>query len=410
MRTYFKRVPLRSWGIIILCGFAGMLFYVDRQTLSVLKTTLQATWGLSDIDYGWLVAAFMTPYTLCYLISGRLIDRWGTRTMMPLFLLGMSLATVAGGLAQGFWSLGASRVVLGLAEAGIIPAVMVAIVTWFPADMRGTATTINKPLTVAGRILVVPFAAGVAAWQSWRWAFIIPGLLGAVCAALWWFTDKHAPVTPRAAAQPLPRYRDVLANQAIRGLLLARLVSDPLWFFLMFWQPGFLQERLGLSLADLGRLGWIPSVAALPFIMALGHLSDGWVRQGAAPVQSRVRVLIGLTVIAPAALLLTHTTSVPLALALLSLLQVMTASWLSFSGLLMSDLVPRRMVGTTVALMSALGAMAGAAFNLVAGPLVQAFGYDHLMWVGALLHPIAAVILWRAYSRRADPLAGAAPA
>lgn len=379
-----------------------MLFYVDRQTLSVLKTTLQATWGLSDIDYSWLVAAFMAPYTLCYLVSGRLVDRWGTRIMMPVFLLGMSAATVASGLAGGFWSFGASRVALGLAEAGIIPAVMVAIVAWFPPDMRGVATTINKPLTVAGRILVVPFAAGVAAWQGWRWAFIIPGLLGAACAVAWWFTDRPAPVkTPRTAAPPLPRYRDVLARKEIRGVLLARLISDPLWFFLMFWQPGFLQEQLGLSLADLGRLGWIPAAAGLPFIMALGYWSDHGVRQGAAPAHSRARVMIAVTVIAPAALLLTQTTSVALALALLSLLQIMTAVWLSFSGLLMSDLVPRSMVGTTVALMSALGALAGAAFNLAAGPLVHAFGYNQLFCLGALLHPLAAVVLWRSYLRPA---------
>ena len=90
-----KRVPPRAWLILLLCGLAGMLFYIDRQTLSVLKTTLKSEMGWSDIDYGWLVTSFMFCYTVGYLVSGRLVDSWGTRRMMPLFLGLMSFSTVS---------------------------------------------------------------------------------------------------------------------------------------------------------------------------------------------------------------------------------------------------------------------------------------------------------------------------
>src|ERR1700684_2378018 len=93
-----ERVPPRAWLILLLSGLAGMLFYVDRQTLSVLKTTLKSNLGWSDLDYGWLVTAFMSSYTIGYLFSGRWVDRWGTRRMMPLFICLMSISTICCGL------------------------------------------------------------------------------------------------------------------------------------------------------------------------------------------------------------------------------------------------------------------------------------------------------------------------
>jgi ACS family hexuronate transporter-like MFS transporter len=391
----------RAWLMLLLAGVAGMLFYIDRQTLSVLKTTLQNEWAWSDADYGRLVAAFMVPYTLFYLVVGRWIDRWGTRLMMPIFLGAMSLATLGSGLAGGTVEMGFWRALLGAAEAGIVPSVMVAIVQWFPPEHRGTATTINKPLTVAGQILVAPFVVWVTLALGWRWAFLLPGALGLFCAVAWWLTDRGAPhpVPPG----PMPNYRAVISRPEIRGVLLARLISDPLWFFLIFWHPALLQEQLGLSLAELGRIGWIPPASALAGIMLLGVISDQLVRRGHTPVRSRTLVLVSVSAIAPATLLLGHVTHVGVALALLAIIQVMTASWLSLSNLLMSDLVPPRMVGTTVALMSAIGASAGAVFNLAAGSLVEAVGYTTLLTLGALLHPVAAFILWRCYLRAPTP-------
>ena len=391
----------RAWFILLLTGVAGMLFYVDRQTLSVLKSSLKAAEGWTDTQYSWLVTAFMVPYTLCLFVTGYLIDRWGTRLMMPLFLGAMSLATVFTGLADNLVAFGASRFLLGAAEAGIVPAVLVAIVTWFPYDRRGMANTFNKPLTVAGQVLVAPLAAWITLEVGWRWAFALPGLIGLAAALLWFWLDRAPPYPTGESSPSRPvSYREVLRSPVIRGVLLARLVSDPLWFFLIFWQPGFLQEELGMSLEKFGQVGWIPAAAAVGFIMLTGVLSDWLIVQGWTPVASRIRILTLSAALSPAVLALLWVHGHGPALALLAVVQIMTATWLSMTGLLMSDLVPRRMVGTSVAVISAVGAAAGGLVNLAAGPLIEAVGYSTLLVLGCLLHPLAAVILWWHYGRK----------
>ena len=373
-----------------------MLFYVDRQTLTVLKTTLKTELNWTDTQYSWLVTAFMVPYTLCYLVTGQMIDRWGTRLMMP-------LATLLTGLADNLWSIGACRFILGAAEAGIVPAVLVTIITWFPSDRRGMANTLNKPLTVAGQVLVTPIAAWIALELGWRWAFLLPGLLGIITAKLWWMLDRQPPhygneSTP-AAPTTAPAFREVIRNKSIRGLLIARLISDPLWFFLIFWQPGLLQEKFEMSLGTFGRIGWIPAAGSVVFLMLFGIGSDWLIVRGWTPLASRLRILMLTACLSPLVLAVNWVESAGLALALLTGVQIMTATWLNMTGLLMSDLVPRRMVGTAFAVMCALGAASGALFNQIAGPLIELVGYSALLAIGSLLHPVAAGILWWNYRR-----------
>ena len=398
----FANVTARAWAVLFLGGLAGMLFYIDRQTLSVLKTTLRDEMGWTDTHYSWLVAAFMVPYTACYFVTGRLIDRHGTRVMMPVFIGAMSLATLLSGFAQNLGQMAACRFLLGMAEAGIVPAVLVAIVAWFPKDRRGTATTINKPLTIAGQIIATPMCVWITHHWGWRWSFFIPGVIGLLAAKLWWMADQRnlGASEPTTENEPAPGYGEVLRNRALWGLVLARILSDPLWFFMLYWQPAYLQEKLGMSLTKVGQVGWIPTAVALGVSMSLGVLSDWLIQRGMAPATSRIRILQGLACLSPSVLVLPWITDHALAIALLCLAQIMMSVWLGLSNLLMTDLVPRRMVGTAVAIMSAFGAGTGALFNLVAGPLIENLGYTTIFVAGALLHPLAAVLLWWCYDRK----------
>lgn len=396
-----SRVPPRAWLIIVLCGFAGAFFYMDRQTLSVLKTTLKGELGWSDTDYGWVVTTFMACYTACYLLTGRWIDRWGTRLMMPLFIGAMSVATLCSGLARNLGEMSACRALLGLAEAGVMPAIMVAVYSWVPLERRGLASSVKEPLFVAGQVLATPLAALITERWSWHFAFILPGILGLFVAFAWSMADRGQPIAPVTAVPGVATYRDILRRREIWGVLLARLISDPLWFFFIYWEPGFLQDRLGFSLGDLARIGWIPTAAGTATLLILGWFSNRLVARGGwSPARSRRTVLQWAAVLAPLVIVLQFTRQPVAAITILCLLRVMMVVWLNFSNLLMADLVPTGAIGTSVALMSACGAATGLLCNALVGPAVTTLGYGAIFGVGACLHPLAAFVLWVAYGRQ----------
>lgn len=413
----------RPWLILLLCGLAGMLFYIDRQTLSVLKTSLKGSLGWSDVDYGWLVDAFMGCYTIGYLFTGRWVDRWGTRRMMPLFFGLMSLSTVGCAYVRHLGAMAACRGLLGLAEAGIVPAVLVAIFQWFPETQRGLAATIREPLNVAGQIIVIPMAVAFTERWGWQYAFLVPGLSGLILAGAWWCLDRprrsDGPVASFPAApfgRPHPTsYLAALRRREIWGIIAARMISDPLWFFFLYWEPGFLQERVGLSLGELRQIGWIPTAVATLSLILFGFCSDRLIaRRGCAPARSRRLILQGISVLAPVMLALPVVRSHALAIALLCVARVMMLGWLSLSTLFMADLVPQPLIGTSVALMSAFGAAMALLCNTFVGPAITRFGYGPIFYVGAAAYPLAALILWQCYGRRrpaaALGLGGTAPA
>jgi ACS family hexuronate transporter-like MFS transporter len=184
------------------------------------------------------------------------------------------------------------------------------------------------------------------------------------------------------------------------GVIAARLVSDPLWFFFLYWEPGYLQERLGMSLGELAKIGWIPTAVATAVLIALGFISDRFVmRLGWQPARSRRVVLQALAAFAPVLILLPYVHNHALVIVLLCLVRVMMVVWLNFTNLLMADLVPSNLIGTAIALMSAFGAATGLLCNVIVGPVLDTIGYGVVFVAGACLHPLAAFILWRCYGR-----------
>jgi ACS family hexuronate transporter-like MFS transporter len=397
-------VPRRAWVLLGFVAIAAVLFVVDRQVMSLLKTTLRDEIGLTDVQYGWLITAFMVPYTVMYLFTGAWIDRWGTRIMSLVFIGVMSLATVLMGFADSFAEMFVARMILGVAEAGIIPCSILFVVTWFPRHLRATAISIKSPLGAIGQVATPPLVAWVTLSFGWHMAFIIPGVIGLGVAVVWYALDHGAPdygerVVEKDKAKP-SAWR-LLADRALWPLLAVRVMSDPFWFFLLYWHAGFLQEHLGLTLAQVGQWAWIPPLFNTLGNVTSGVVSDRLIARGWPVRRARTAPLIAVTVLAPLAWLLPFTPSVGLAIALLTGLYVMCGTWLTITNVFVADLVPRSSVATAVGVLSAVGGITSVLFNLVAGWLVGSFGYTPLLLVGALLHPLAAVVIWRTYTRKA---------
>lgn len=394
---YPRNIAPRAWLIILMTGLAGMLFFLDRNVLAALKTTLSREMGLSNNDYSMLVTAFMAPYILTYFFIGRAVDRYGTRVGLAVFVGAMSAATFLCGLAQDKWQLAGARVLLGIAEAGLMPATFVAITKWFPSDRRAFAISLRAPIQALGPILAPVMAASVTLALGWRFAFWVPAALGLVFVLVWWRVDT--PQTAEEVAQPSTSFWDVFRNRRLWGIYAIRIVTDPFWFLLQFWQAGYLQEALGLDLAAAGRLLWLPPFCESIAGIGLGLLSDRLVRRFGG-VRARSAILVGLIVLTPSAFVLAFTKSVPIAVTMLIVAQFMSHSWMTGTTLLAAEVADKGRMASVIGVMSALGGISSIAVNAVAGTLVDWFGYSALFLIGTGVFPVAALIVWRCYLRR----------
>lgn len=263
------RIGATGWALLMMLVSASVLFFIDRQTLAILKSTLSEEFDLNNEAYGILITGYMIPYTLGYLVSGQIIDRWGTRRCASIFLLGMALATIGCGLARNFHELLAARVVLGIAESGVVPSIMVLITKRFPRERRGFVVTMHQALQSAGPIMTAPLVAAITLSHGWRSSFLLPGIFSLALAAVWFLSDREPRRSAAAAgptdgtakpAEPQPMrglaaLKFVLTSRRIRGVLIARLLTDPAWFFSSIGRPGFCRN---------GAVGRSPSWASGP--------------------------------------------------------------------------------------------------------------------------------------------------
>lgn len=394
-------LPRRSWLLLTLLFGIGLLNYLDRQTLSILKATLKGELNLTDTHYSWLLTAFMVPYVIFYILSGRLVDRFGTRISLGLFTAVWSVANIFSGLAQNFGQLAASRALLGAAEPGAFPAITRVMMTWFPKERRAFAWSLLSPCMTAGAILAPPLVALVSLHWNWHMAFIIPGIAGVALAVAWYASDRNPPSFPDEAepvAAP-PPLKVILQDRRVWLLLAARAMTDPVWYFHLSWLPGYLQERLGLTLAQLGWLGPIPSLLGSLAVVGAGWTADRYVRRGVSPVRVRVTMFAVMAALAPIGAFTTFAPNITVALVMISIVAMVCQIWFFGQSMLVADIFPKNSAATIAGLLGATGATGGLLINALAGPLIDHTGYIPVFVGLACLHPIAALMLWKARSK-----------
>lgn len=400
-----EKIPLRSWGILLVLAAAGLVFYLDRQTLSILKPTISEDLGLTSGDFALLLNAYMIPYVLCYLVSGQIVDRLGTRFAGMAFLVVMAISTGWSAFVQSKAEFLGARALLGIGESGISPATMVMLALWFPASRRAFAMTTYQSLCIIGPTVAPLLIAQVTLTWGWRSAFIFPAVLSAVVAVVWWVCDRNRPFEKKPEPTPSnPQEKGtflrVLTWKPLWGLVAARVISDPFYFFIIYWRDGFLQEQAGWSLEDIGKYTGPPFLLIAFANILVGMYSDRLGRK-LGIVRARALTLIGLACLAPLAFLTPFATSNGfVVLAMLVLLYLMANSWVPLSNVMVSELAPPGAVATAVGLLSAVSGAASVAFTQFAGYLVDTFSYTPLFLIGGCAHPIAALILWFCYLRK----------
>jgi len=279
------------WQICALVFFATTVNYLDRTVISYLKPYLATEFGWSPVQeaayYADIEMAFKLAYALGMLFAGRLMDKTGTRIGYALATFLWSVAACAHAIVASAFGFGMVRAFLGVTEAGNFPAAVKVTAEWFPRKERALATGIFNSGTNVGAILVplsVPLMAEV--W-GWRFAFIITGALGFIWVVLWlWLyrTPKehrsvtaaeldyiHSDQVEESGEERVP-WLELLRYRQTWAFALGKLLSDPVWWFYLFWLPDFLRKEYGLTAA--ADIMW-PS-AMVYIISTAGSVFGGW--------------------------------------------------------------------------------------------------------------------------------------
>jgi ACS family hexuronate transporter-like MFS transporter len=406
---------IRWWIVWALFG-STVINYISRQTFSVLAPVITQQLHLTHTDLSRIFSAFQISYAGMWLIGGVLLDIVGTRLGLALAVIWWSAISMVTGFANSVASFGAFRFLLGIGEGCNWPGASKTVAEWFPAKERGVAVAIfDSGSSVGGAIasLAVPW---VAILFGWRYAFVMSGLLGFLWLIVWLAIyhplDHHPRVTPEERAliaagrdtptvsphKGLARWLSLLKQPNVWGIVLGRSLTDPIWWFYIFWLPQYLSDARGFSLKQIAAFAWLPFVASDIGNFTGGFASGFLIKHGMPVVRARkwVCVISSFPMLAgiPAA-----TVHSPIAAIILISIAVWGfASWSTMGLTFPSDLFPHDVVGSVTGL-SGLGAgLAGALFTLLVGWLVDKFSYYPAFFLAAtvpLLATISVLVLIR---------------
>ena len=398
------------WVIAAWLTLSTVLNLIDRQTLSILAPFLLDKFQISQLTYSHIVTAFLVSYAVMYTVGGAFVDWIGERIGMAACILWWSICTMLTGLAQGAWSLGIFRFLLGLGEPGNYPAALRATTRWFPKAERGLPIALFSSGSAVGNVIAPPLIAGITFFLGWRSAFFIPGVAGLLWLLVWLCIYKrpkdYAHITPEelallgedAQSSNSSTWREWLRlwnDRKVLALVLPRFVSDPVWYFYVFWIPEYLKRERGFSLTDIGLYGWIPFVAGALGGMVGGRASDMLIKKGTQPAQARTRVLYTSAALAPLGTLTSRAHSAAVALVLIAVMAFVVYSWFINTAALIPDLFPERVVGSVLGLMGTAGSAGGILFTTLVGFLLTHYSYAAVFAVAGSMHLTAALIMWR---------------
>jgi len=412
--------PIRGlrWWIAALLFASTVINYIDRQTLSILARTIQDELRISDLQYSYIVQAFLAAYTLSFLVAGRVTDWLGTRVSLALFILWWSIANMLTAFSRSAISLGMFRFLLGIGEPGNYTAAPKAVAEWFPPGERGIVIGLYTAGATVGATIAPPLIAALAVTWGWRSAFVITGALGILWLVPWLWLYRRPEHHPRltaeewdivgagvAAIDPTaaerPRWSALLARRETWLLLLSRLLTDPVWYFYLFWFPKYMTDARHLTLLEVGQIVWIVYLAADAGSIFGGWISGRLIARGFSPIASRRRVMIAAACVLPLSPLVALAPSTGLAVVVASVVVLAHLAWQVSLGVLIVDLYPRAVVATVFGIVAAGSGLGGVLSTGAVGHLVTSYSYTPVFVLMGVLHPLAALLILQVRDRQA---------
>jgi ACS family hexuronate transporter-like MFS transporter len=388
---------------------ATSINYMDRQVIAILKPTLEHSIGMTEVSYGYIVDAFQIAYAIGLLAGGRLIDKLGTRIGYMLVMVTWSLSAVGHALANTVLEFGFARFSLGLGESGNFPAAIKTVAEWFPQNERSLATGIFNSGANVGAILAPAIVPWVTLRWGWHVAFLTTGLFS-VLWILWWFlyyrrpTD-HPTLTARElrhiyqdAAEdlgPSVPWRRLLRCRQTWAYSAAKFLTDPIWWFYLFWLPSYFSAKFNLNLSHLG----LPLILVYN-VSAIGSIGGGWLpapfrRLGLSPNYARLAAMLVCASLVLPIFTAAGVKSLWSAIALIGVAAGAHQGWSANLFTTSSDMFPRRAVGAVVGIGGMAGSLGSALFAFFAGHILQlTHSYGILFGIASSAYLLALIVLY----------------
>ncbi|MBD2752434.1 MFS transporter [Spirosoma validum] len=415
------------WRIVALLFLATTINYIDRQVLSFTMTdevfrkemldiapdatlTKEAT-DRFKVLYGDVDAAFKFAYAIGFLLVGWLIDRIGTKRGFSLGILVWSIAAVLTTFVGNMTGLRWTRAFLGLGEAANFPAAIKTIAEWFPRRERSFASGLFNAGTNVGIILTALVIPYVILQFGWRSSFLVTGLLGFGLLIFWWFTyskpERNPKLSPdelayiRSDSEKVPRanvsWARLLGYKQTWAFAIGKFMADPIWWFFMSWLPDFFNSNDALDQKlDLKSFGvpfliiYVVSDAGSIFF---GWLSTQFMRWGWSANRARKTTLLICALCVVPIFFAAQTSSLTVAIALISLATAAHQGWAANMYTFASDLFPKNVVASVTGIGGMFGAVGGILLALLAGRIITAFGYLPMFIIASCTYLLALIII-----------------
>lgn len=382
------------WRIVVLLFFATTINYIDRQVLGILAPQLQQQFGWSESDYGFIIMAFQIAYAVGLISMGTLLDKIGTRLGFIIAISLWSLAGMAHAAARSVFSFSLARFALGIGESANFPAAVKTVAEWFPKKERALATGIFNSGPNVGAILTPLLIPVIALELGWEWGFIITGALGFIWLLFWIPMYRKPELDKRLSdaerrhilqddtepdATKLP-WKLIISYKQTWGICLARFLTDPIWWFFLYWLPKFLNSNHNIDLTNIGLPLIIIYVVSIGGSIFGGWMSSFLINRGKNPVAARILTIFLLALLVVPIFFASFTSSLWLAVALISMATFAHQGYAANIFTIVSDIFPKSAVGSVVGLSGFAGAIGGVLFSGAVGVILEITGSYYVIF------------------------------
>jgi MFS transporter, ACS family, hexuronate transporter len=406
------------WTICGLLFFATTINYIDRQVLGLLAPTLEREIGWTEIEYGYIVTAFQAAYAIGLVFFGRLIDRYGTKIGYTISIAVWSVAAMAHALATTAFGFGAARFALGLGESGNFPAAIKAVAEWFPKRQRALATGIFNSGANIGAVVAPAVVPWITVTYGWAAAFIVTGAIGFLWLVAWIIMYERPEIHKRVSKSelafilsdpPEPPANKVpwimlMKYRQTWAFILGKFLTDPIWWFYLYWLPKFLNKSYGLTITNLG-----PPLIVIYTMTSIGSIGGGWLsgallRRGWTVNASRKAVMLLCAICVVPIVVVSQVSDLWVAVFLIGLAAAAHQGWSANIFTTVSDMFPKNAVGSVVGFGGMAGAVGGMILSSAAGYILEFTGSYLSLFVLAGSIYLATLIIFQLLVPKMEPV------